>query len=264
MADKVGAYNDRVAGQVPAKYKDMGDGTWSLRSAVVNPDGSVIGSGGTGLTDAQLRATPVPVSGTFWQATQPVSGTFWQATQPVSGTFFQATQPVSLATNTPDVTDRAARLLGIVYGALGQLAQKAASTLAVATDVALVVQDSPQDARAATLAVTGTAAAGTGVTVTLPAPAAGLFHYITRINIVKYASVATVGAAAPTVVTSTNLAGSLAWTLPTALAVGTQYETDVEPASPIKSAVAATATTIVAAALASIIYRITVYYYTAP
>jgi hypothetical protein len=71
------------------------------------------------LTDAQLRATAVPVSGTFWQATQPVSGTFWQATQPVSiaasvavtgpltdtqlratavpvsGTFWQATQPVS-------------------------------------------------------------------------------------------------------------------------------------------------------------------------
>lgn len=70
----------------------------------------------------------VPVSGTFWQATQPVSGsvsvsnfpatqavsgTFWQATQPVSGpltdtqlrasavpvsgTFWQATQPVSIA-----------------------------------------------------------------------------------------------------------------------------------------------------------------------
>ena len=41
---------------------------------------------------------PVPVTGTFWQATQPVSGTFWQATQPVSGTFWQTTQPVSLAT----------------------------------------------------------------------------------------------------------------------------------------------------------------------
>ncbi len=39
----------------------------------------------TGLTDAQLRAVAVPVSGTFWQATQPVSGTFWQATQPISG-----------------------------------------------------------------------------------------------------------------------------------------------------------------------------------
>lgn len=30
----------------------------------------------TGLTDTQLRATPVPVSGTFWQATQPVSFTW--------------------------------------------------------------------------------------------------------------------------------------------------------------------------------------------
>jgi hypothetical protein len=79
------------------------------------------------LTDTQLRAAAVPVSGTFWQATQPVSGpltdaqlraaavpvsgpvtdaqiratalpvsgTFWQATQPVSGAFYQATQPVS-------------------------------------------------------------------------------------------------------------------------------------------------------------------------
>ncbi len=129
---------------------------------------------------------------------------------------------------------------------------------AALTDGTQVVQ-----LRSSTLVVTGTAAAGTGVTVTLPA-VASQFHYITSINIVKYASVATVGAAAATVVTSTNIPGSLAWTLPTALAVGTQYETDVEPAGPIKSSVAGTATTIVAVGLASIIYRITVYYYTAP
>ena len=86
------------------------------------------------LTDTQLRATAVPVSGTvavsgtvpvsiatapttpvtgtFWQATQPVSGTVTANTGlsqpltdaqlratavPVSGTFYQATQPVSLA-----------------------------------------------------------------------------------------------------------------------------------------------------------------------
>lgn len=65
-----------------------------------------IPAGGSGLTDTELRAAPVPVSGAFfpgvqpvsgafWQAVQPVSGTFWQATQPVSGTFWQATQPVS-------------------------------------------------------------------------------------------------------------------------------------------------------------------------
>ena len=90
------------------------------------------------LTDAELRATPVPISGTVSiSGTVPVSGTFWQATQPISaaslplpagaateatlatllkpadtltavgsitnpvavtGTFWQATQPVSLAT----------------------------------------------------------------------------------------------------------------------------------------------------------------------
>lgn len=58
---------------------------------------------GSFLTDAQLRATPVPVSGTFWQATQPISGSVtvsnFPGTQPVSGTVavsnFPATQPVS-------------------------------------------------------------------------------------------------------------------------------------------------------------------------
>lgn len=55
-------------------------------------DGASFYSLGAGLTDAQLRATPVPVSGTVG-----VTGTFWQATQPVSGTFWQATQPVSAA-----------------------------------------------------------------------------------------------------------------------------------------------------------------------
>lgn len=44
------------------------------------------------LTDTQLRTTPVPVSGTFYQATQPVS---IAASVAVTGTFFQATQPVS-------------------------------------------------------------------------------------------------------------------------------------------------------------------------
>jgi hypothetical protein len=50
-------------------------------------------------------ANALPVSGTFFQATQPVSiaasvavtGTFFQVTQPVSGTFWQSTQPVSIA-----------------------------------------------------------------------------------------------------------------------------------------------------------------------
>ncbi len=44
----------------------------------------------------------VPVTGTFYQATQPVSGSLSVSnTVPVTGTFFQATQPVSIAATVP-------------------------------------------------------------------------------------------------------------------------------------------------------------------
>ncbi len=45
---------------------------------------AALGTGGGLKVDGS--GTALPVSGTFWQATQPVSGTFYQATQPVSGT----------------------------------------------------------------------------------------------------------------------------------------------------------------------------------
>jgi hypothetical protein len=61
-----------------------GSGVVQPISGTVAISGSVAVTGP--LTDAQLRASAVPVSGTFFQATQPVSGTFWQATQPVSAT----------------------------------------------------------------------------------------------------------------------------------------------------------------------------------
>lgn len=85
---------------------NAGTGTLAVSLASV-PSHAVTGP----ITDAQLRASAVPVSGTFFQATQPISisaalptgdntigrvtvtsapttavtGTFWQATQPVSG-----------------------------------------------------------------------------------------------------------------------------------------------------------------------------------
>ena len=45
-------------------------GTLTTNATIQNASLAVTGP----LTDAQLRAAPVPVSGTFWQATQPVSG----------------------------------------------------------------------------------------------------------------------------------------------------------------------------------------------
>jgi hypothetical protein len=99
-----------VGGRVPVVLPAGAGGLTDeeLRAAPLDVTGTV--SVNVGLTDAQLRAQALAVSGTFWQATQPVSGTvavsnhpstmpvtgtFWQATQPVSGTFWQATQPVS-------------------------------------------------------------------------------------------------------------------------------------------------------------------------
>lgn len=90
-----------------------------LNTDAVKVDGSAVTQPISG--SVTVLNTSIPVTGTFWQATQPVSGTFWQATQPVSGTvaatqsgtwnigtltsitnpvavtgtFFQAIQPVS-------------------------------------------------------------------------------------------------------------------------------------------------------------------------
>lgn len=49
--------------------------------------------------------------------TVPVTGTFWQATQPVSGTFWQATQPVSIAASVTVAQSTAASLKAEVVGA---------------------------------------------------------------------------------------------------------------------------------------------------
>jgi hypothetical protein len=73
-------------------------GTVTVGSALpagTNRIGVVTIGGGTvtiGAGTAQIGSVTASISGTV-----PVSGTFWQATQPVSGTFYQATQPVSLA-----------------------------------------------------------------------------------------------------------------------------------------------------------------------
>lgn len=101
------------------------------------------------LTDAQLRATAVPVSGTFWQATQPVSGTFWQATQPVSGTVtatgsgnFTVVQPTG--TNLHVVVDTAPTTavtgpltdaqLGARVNTLGQKTMANSTPITIASD----------------------------------------------------------------------------------------------------------------------------------
>lgn len=112
----------------------------------------------------------------------------------------------------------------------------------------------------APLAVTATAVVNTGVTLTLPAASAGLFHVITRIQIDRFFATAGLAGATPTVVTSTNLPGSMAWSFPTAGILGAMESIIIEPSQPLRSSVAATATTIVCPASTDTIWRVTAIY----
>lgn len=113
-----------------------------------------------------------------------------------------------------------------------------------------------------TLHVTATAAANTQVTASLPAAGAGLYHYITNINLMRNATAALVGTAT-LIHTTTNLPGSPAWSVGNAMAIGgTQLDLDYTPTTPLKSLAANTASTVVMpAAGAAVLNRINVTYY---
>ena len=153
----------------------------------------------------------------------------------------------------------------------GPVAVKAANIAPVAADPALVVSLSPNgiiaqaEQRAATLHATATALVNTGATASLPAPAAGLFHYITSVQLVKLYAALGVASGAGVVITSTNLPGTPAWTTEQiASAVGTApLVINYQPTTPLKSAAAAVATTFVAPAQLQTIWRWNISYFTA-
>lgn len=148
-----------------------------------------------------------------------------------------------------DVSDRAGRALGAVTNP---------------TQLPAALEDGrlPTREELTALWVTGTAATGVALTVTLPAGGAGLFHVITFLEITVYATAARTGGATPIVVTTTNLPGSPAFTFGTAQAIGATDRQLVQPGpNGIKSSAANTATTIVAPVATTGIWRINVGYY---
>jgi hypothetical protein len=119
--------------------------------------------------------------------------------------------------------------------------------------------------KAADQSVTVTAAASTAATLTLPAPGAGLFHFITRIIVQRHASALLTAGATPVLVTTTNLPGSRVFSIPAdAAAAGSVYSEEVSPSNPLRSSAANTATTIVAPLTTGVIWRMTADYYNAP
>lgn len=115
------------------------------------------------------------------------------------------------------------------------------------------------------LAVTALSAANSTATLTLAAPGAGLFHYITYLRIYRINnSASAITGTALLAYTTTNLPGSLAFSAGNALAAGAQItDADISMAgNPLKSTAANTATTIVApAAGAGVQTRLTALYY---
>lgn len=137
------------------------------------------------------------------------------------------------------------------------------ATVALAGDTA-PLDDSLQGMVTATVG-TVTGAAGAAATLTLASPGAGLRHYLTYIAIVRSASAALTAGAAPTIVTTTNLPGSLAFTFGADAATqGTDKVIREDFAYPLAASAAGTATAIVCPITTGVIWRVTAGYYVAP
>jgi hypothetical protein len=88
--------------------------------------------------------------------------------------------------------------------------------------------------------------AGAALTLTLPAPGAGLFQYVSRLQIVRFAAAALTAAAAPIAVTSTNLIGSRTFRLTADAALQGAKDVEIfEGSKPLRASASNTAITIV-------------------
>lgn len=125
--------------------------------------------------------------------------------------------------------------------------------------------DQSLDGMVTSLLVTNTGAAGAAVTLTMPAPGLGLRHYLTYLSVNRFASALLTAAAAPVLVTTTNIPGALVLSLPAdAAAQGTLSPWREDFAYPLAVSAQNTATTVVAPITTGAIWRLTAGYYVAP
>lgn len=112
---------------------------------------------------------------------------------------------------------------------------------------------------------TATGAAGAGVTLTIAAPGAGLRQYITFLRILRSASAALTAGATPTVVTTTNLPGSMAFSFGAdAAPQGNDKVIQEDFAFPVAASAQNTAVTVVCPVTTGVIWRVSAGYYVAP
>ncbi len=182
----------------------------------------------------------------------------------VGGTLPQPGQPlVTEAVNAATVQ----RMLCAAVGGLRRIRVRLSAytsgtaTVTVNSDQCESLSPYVRDQKAATLMVTATGAAAAAVTATLPA-VAGLRHYIDGIQITRSATAALTAAAAPVVVTTTNLPGTPAFTFGSDAGGGgvdkvLMYDFG---ATGIAASAVNTATTVVCPAYTGVIWRVNVSY----
>lgn len=117
----------------------------------------------------------------------------------------------------------------------------------------------------ATKLVTATDAINTALTLTLPAPAAGLFIYLLSLQVTKLYGVVGIADGAGVLITSTNLPGSPIWTTEQIdLTAGYAPKVvDDKFTAPLKASAAATPVTIICPQQLQTIWRVTATYYEA-
>lgn len=130
-----------------------------------------------------------------------------------------------------------------------------------------VFDDFAKNGGITSLIVTATGVAGAAVTATLPAPGAGLRHYMTYLSMTRIngTAAALTASATPVVCTTTNFPGSLAFSRAAdALGAGADDKWREDFAFPLMSSAQNTASTIVCPATTGVIWRVTAGYFVAP
>lgn len=241
-------------------------------ATTLHPRESLIATGNLGVIDAEIilpcdgsATVAIDLRGTFSMTIQlagTVDGTNWVPI-PVRPINTAAIGYVAAIVGTA---------AGVWVGKCGQYWKVRARVTAYTSGAAaasLVASTAPLDdtlqALVTTTLATATGAAGAAVTLTIASPGAGLRAYITYITIARFATALMTAAATPVVVTTTNLPGSLAFSVPAnAEAQGAAFVIREDFAYPLAASAQGTATTIVCPVTANAIWRVTAGYYVAP
>lgn len=110
--------------------------------------------------------------------------------------------------------------------------------------------------------VSATGAAAAGVTLTIPSAGAGLFNYLTALQITRFAAAVLTPAATPVLVTTTGIIGTPTFSFPAdAAAQGTVSTQQFDFSKPIKGTATATTMTIVCPVTTGVIWRVNAAFY---